>query len=90
MPDSKFTGLFQNVTPENSPRERSNQEAAPATRPLGRPPGKRSHPDWKQFSVFLRRQNQRKAASILRDRDDPLDLSGLLDSLLAEWLKKQG
>jgi hypothetical protein len=58
-------------------------------RPLGRPHGKRSDPAWKQFSLLLKRQTQRTAAAILRDRDEGLDLSGLVQSLLEDWVKKQ-
>jgi hypothetical protein len=58
-------------------------------RPPGRPPGKRSDPAWKQFSVLLRRETQRKAVDMLRDADDGRDLSGLVQSLLDGWIKKQ-
>jgi len=59
-------------------------------RPPGRPPGKRSDPAWKQFSVLLRRETQRKAVDMLRDADDGRDLSWLVQSLLEGWIKKQG
>jgi len=57
-------------------------------RPLGRPPGKRSDPAWKQYSVLLRRDTQREAANIQRDRGEG-DFSALIQSLVEEWLKKQ-
>lgn len=57
-------------------------------RPIGRPPGKRSDPAWKQFSVLLKRETQRQAATILRDKDDGLDFSGLVQNLLENWIKK--
>lgn len=88
MAESKFAGLFHKE-PESELTQPRRTERTPLTKPIGRPPGKRSDPEWKQFSVLLRRQNQRKAADILRDRDDPLDLSGLIDTLLEAWIKKQ-
>lgn len=58
-------------------------------KPMGRPPGKRSDPSWKQFSVLLQKDTQRQAANILRDKDDGLDLSDLVQNLLEAWIKKQ-
>lgn len=57
-------------------------------RPIGRPPGKRSDPAWKQFSVLLKRETQRQASKILRDKDDGLDFSGLVQNLLEHWIKR--
>jgi hypothetical protein len=96
MAESKFDKLFQNAdaeppaAPEKAPRRRAAEKQSPPTaRPLGRPPGKRSDPAWKQFSVLLKRDTQREAAAILRDKDEGLDLSGLVQSLLESWLKRQ-
>jgi hypothetical protein len=60
-----------------------------ARRPLGRPPGKRSDPAWKQFSVLLKRETQREAARLLREKDDGLDFSGLVQTLVEHWIKRQ-
>jgi hypothetical protein len=94
--ESKFAGIFQQATPTAEAREVTtsaeiphDQSAAPAAKPLGRPPGKRSDPAWKQFSVLLKRDTQRQAASILRVKDDGLDLSDLLQNLLEGWIKRQ-
>jgi hypothetical protein len=54
----------------------------------GRAIGKRSHPDWMQCSIFIRRDTRKQAARILFDRDD-MDLGELMESLLSEWVKKQ-
>ena len=77
---SKFAGTFEKApTPEPAPPPPERIEraaasaAARAARPIGRPPGKRSDPAWKQYSVLLKRETQREAASILRDRDEGLD-----------------
>lgn len=67
------------------------QGATPSTerRPLGRPAGKRTDKDWKQFSVLLRHEDQFQAVSILRSTRDKRDFSTLMQGLLEAWLKKQ-
>lgn len=72
-------------------------ETPPATAPTaaaegrgrGRPAtGKRSNPEWKLYSHFLRKQTQRAAVARLQAEDSDRDLSDVLDELLAEWLKQ--
>jgi hypothetical protein len=59
-----------------------------AAKGRGRPPtGKRSNPDWKLYSHFLRRQTQRAAVARLQADDDGRDLSDVLQELLENWLK---
>ena len=55
----------------------------------GRPPiGKRSNPDWKLYSHFLKRKTQRAAVARLQAEDDGRDLSDVLQKLLEDWLKR--
>jgi hypothetical protein len=95
-PESKFAGIFQQATPAAETGEvptsadiPHDRPATPTAKPLGRPPGKRSDPAWKQFSVLLKRDTQREAANILRAKDEGLDLSGLVQNLLEGWIKRQ-
>ncbi len=63
----------------------------PATegRGRGRPAtGKRSNPDWKLYSHFLKKQTQRAAVARLQAEDSDRDLSDVLEELLAQWLKQ--
>ena len=54
----------------------------------GRPPtGKRSNPDWKLYSHFLKRKTQRAAVARLQAEDRGRDLSDVLQELLENWLK---
>lgn len=54
----------------------------------GRPAtGKRSNPDWKLYSHFLKRQTQRAAVARLQAEDSERDLSDVLQELLENWLK---
>jgi hypothetical protein len=59
-----------------------------AAKGRGRPPtGKRSNPDWKLYSHFLKRKTQRAAVARLQADDDGRDLSDVLQELLEDWLK---
>jgi hypothetical protein len=56
----------------------------------GRPPGKRSDPEWKLYSHFLKKRTQREATAILRaQEDESRDLSDVLQELLERWIKAQ-
>ncbi len=83
-------------------RQPVDEEAAPAPSPApiavvpgaeagkgrGRPAvGKRSNPDWKLYSHFLKRQTQRAAVARLQAEDNDRDLSDVLQELLEKWLK---
>jgi hypothetical protein len=54
----------------------------------GRPAtGKRSNPEWKLYSHFLKRKTQRAAVARLQAEDSERDLSDVLQELLEKWLK---
>jgi hypothetical protein len=54
----------------------------------GRPAtGKRSNPEWKLFSHFLKKRTQRAAVARLQAEDTGRDLSDILQELLENWLK---
>jgi hypothetical protein len=58
------------------------------SRGRGRPAtGKRSNPDWKLYSHFLRKKTQRAAVAKLQTEDNGRDLSDVLQELLENWLK---
>jgi hypothetical protein len=59
-----------------------------AGRGRGRPAtGKRSNPDWKLYSHYLKRKTQRAAVAKLQAEDGERDLSDVLEELLQSWLK---
>lgn len=90
MAESKFQALFNKQPPAAAVPDRIEHAPAPPasdTRPIGRPPGKRSDPAWKQYSILLRRETQREAANRLREDDSAPDLSGLVQQLLEAWLR---
>jgi hypothetical protein len=100
MAESKFDRLFQTTPPAATPepevaskpeptRSRPRRPEPPPVRAsVGRPPGKRSDPAWKQFSVLLRKDTQREASGILRAKDEG-DFSGLVQQLLESWIARQ-
>jgi hypothetical protein len=67
--------------------------AAPPTLDSGkgkRPVGKRSDPEWKLYSHFLKRRTQREAAALLlAEGEDGPDLSDVLQRLLEAWIAEQ-
>lgn len=71
------------------PARQFRESVAKVARPRGRPPGKRSDPDWKLFSHFLKRSTQRQATALLFEQDDGRDLSDVLQSLLEKWVARE-
>lgn len=69
--------------------EASAPASVEAARGRGRPPGKRSNPEWKLYSHFLKKRTQREAAAIIAAADDGQDLSDVLQELLEGWIAKQ-
>ncbi len=98
---NRFTNILKTAQ-ENADRPAEDttavataQPPAKAQRPaprmsqhVGRPlTGKRSNPDYESTTVFLRRDSKLAAARILLD-DKENDLSEVLESLLAGWIRK--
>jgi hypothetical protein len=72
------------------PRAGQGSTSAAEKRQPGRPAGKRTDKDWKQFSVLLRHEDQFQAVNILRSTRDKRDFSMLMQGLLEGWLKRHG
>ena len=95
MPEeSKFSGALAKLKQRSDapsaapPSVQPPREAAPP-RGKGRPPGKRSDPDYQPTTVLLRKQTKRTASRLLEDADTGQDLSELIEQLLAEWIRQQ-
>lgn len=86
MAESKFGAIFD--APLHGEAQGGGRTETLA-RTVGRPPGKRSDPDYKQYSVLLRRQTHRKVSFLLRDQDGGQDVSELVEQLLEKWLSEQ-
>ena len=99
---SKFAGALGalNRLPEVSPEPARPIDvplpvpAAPALvheapKGRGRPPGKRSDPEFKATTLLLREKTKRTAMRLLEDNGRGQDLSELVEQLLAQWSKRQ-
>ena len=89
MAESKFAGIFQHSLAEESPTAERREKPTTVLKAPGRPPGKRSDPEYKQYSVLLKRHTHREVMKLLRDQEDRPDVSELLQQLLEQWLEKQ-
>ena len=73
-------------------RDPGDQEATLAVRPLskrlGRPPGKRSDPDFEQVTAYIRKETH-QAVKIDLLKNGGQEFSALIEELLQRWLKAQ-
>src|SRR5579862_7105784 len=95
MPEqSKFSGALAKLKerpaeqPAAEPGATSIAESIEAARGKGRPPGKRSDPNYQPTTILLRKQTKKTAARLLEDANSGQDLSELIEQLLAEWTKQ--
>ncbi len=54
-----------------------------------KPHGKRSDPDWKQYSVLLKKESHKQASLLLRQKYEGIDISDLMQALLEQWLETE-
>jgi hypothetical protein len=91
MGGSKFKGLFDAArarTEEPATEADPVTERAVSVRPVGRPRGKRSNPDYEQISAYLRKDTYRAAKIKLLETGDERDVSEVLEELLAAWVQQ--
>src|SRR2546423_4222655 len=92
---SRFQDLLEREgTQEEEYLQPGTEEAAPAPLPApdtskrGRPTiGKRSNPDYKQVTIFVRKDQRRQIERILLDREGE-ELSDVIEVALSDWLAK--
>ena len=63
--------------------------AAEPARGKGRPPGKRSDPDFQPTTVLLRHRTKKMANRLLEDGSSGQDLSELIEELLTDWIRQR-
>ncbi len=85
---SKFDGLISARGKKSSTRNGATPAGAPATIMTTQRArsGKRSDPNYRQITAYVRRDVHDKVMQTIYRR---MELSELVDELLAEWLKKQ-
>lgn len=88
---SKFANLFDDrlKNPPTAPPGRSKAAPVVETKAAGRAPGKRSDPEFKPYTILLKKQTHKQANRLLEDMDSGRDLSDLMQELLAAWVEKQ-
>ena len=89
MSASKFSTVLARIkdAPPEPPPEIPPEPLAPIR--IGRPPGKRSDPNWSPRTILMHCHTHKSVTRILLDIDDSRDLSELIDELLRGWIDKQ-
>ena len=84
---SKFQGVI------DAAKSREDTAANPAPlrmstkrRGKGRPPGKRSDPDFEQVTAYIRKQTHQHVKIALLQENQGQEFSELVENLLVEWL----
>jgi hypothetical protein len=93
MPEeSKFAGTLKRLrkAPEGREREISTPTPAQPLQASQRPSGKRSDPAWSPVTILMQKSVKRAVRRRLEDEEQGRDLSTLVDSLLNDWLARQG
>ncbi len=92
---SRFNDILKNAkgraevgpTPDADPSP-ALPEPPPARRP-GRPPGKRSDPNFDQVTAYIPHEVNRRVRAALIEDDKGQEFSELVAELLAGWLKSR-
>ena len=89
---SKFSGVLAKLKQRpagapSTPPPAASVEREPV-RGRGRPPGKRSDPEFQPTTVLLRKRTKKTATRLLEDIDEGQDLSDLIEQLLTEWIQQ--
>jgi hypothetical protein len=87
MSGSKFSGVPGRI--REVPREESRDSPPPELAKIGRPPGKRSNPEWSRRTIMMHKHTHRSVARILLETDDTRDLSELMDDCYAHGLRNR-
>ena len=80
-----FGKLPAGEKPQTDARKATARAATP--RKVGRPPGKKSNPDYTQVTVYLRKQTHLAAKKRLLD--EGREFSKLVEDLVARWIVKK-
>jgi hypothetical protein len=73
--------------PQKEARKPKRAAAAGPAKRRGRPPGKRSNPDFEQVTIYLRRKTHKDAKVELLRGEERQEFSELVEDLVRKWLK---
>ncbi len=82
---------FKSVVPTRGSRPAQHErirEMLAAKKRQGRPPGKRTHPDFEQVTAYIRKDTHHGVKLALLQEGKGRQFSELVEDLLAGWLKK--
>ena len=85
-------GTLQGVIDAARGREGAPAKTGPvevSTKKRGRPPGKRSNPDFEQITAYIRKDTHQGVKIVLLQEGKGQEFSELVEKLLSGWLTKQ-
>lgn len=77
----------QTTPPPPQGQSAGGTETKETKRPPGRPPGKRSNPDYEQATVYIRKDTHKAVKVALLQQADDRQFSELVEDLLREWIE---
>ena len=83
MAESK-TAQMMRLAREFHATEEAETGAVQTVTKVGRPPGKRSNPNFERLTVLVRKQTRKAAERLWEDMEPDKDMSELVQKLLAE------
>ena len=93
---SKFSGVLAKLKQPPAEQQAVQRTTLPVSssevnpvRGKGRPPGKRSDPDYQPTTVLLRKHTKKTATRLLEDISSGQDLSDLIEQLLTKWIQQR-
>jgi hypothetical protein len=87
---TKFKGLFEAARQRETLQALTSlNQGSSVDHRSGRPPGKRSHPDFEQITAYIRKDTHR-AIKIALLQNGKQEFSELVEGLLREWLELCG
>jgi len=85
---TKYRDLLKAVGSRDSGQQQVTLAGGPLSKRLGRPPGKRSDPDFEQVTAYIRKETH-QAVKIELLKNGRQEFSALVEGLFQQWLKVQ-
>lgn len=82
---TRFGKVLENFGKLPTEQKTHPKQATAVIRKVGRPPGKKSSPDYAQVTVYLRKEVHLTAKRILLD--EQREFSELVNGLVAQWIQ---
>jgi hypothetical protein len=83
---TKYKDLLKGVGSRDPRDQKVTLHGGPLSNRLGRPPGKRSDPDFEQVTAYIRRETHQSVKMELL-KNGRQEFSALVEGLLQQWLK---